>query len=145
MPNTTGEQTQRDDLIVIAGAGGFIAGALTRYFHERGFTRIRAVDKKPLPEWYQRVAGRGVPESRLQPRRELPPRLRRGRGSLQSGGRHGRHGVHRAVSCRVLAEHSGQHAHDRSRVSGRRTAVLLLVVRVCLQHGPAEGSAGPRT
>jgi GDP-D-mannose 3',5'-epimerase len=47
----------KDDLIVIAGAGGFIAGALARRFHERGFSRIRAVDKKPLPLWYQRVAG----------------------------------------------------------------------------------------
>jgi nucleoside-diphosphate-sugar epimerase len=48
---------QKDDLLVITGAGGFIAGALTRYFHERGFTRIRAVDKKPLPDWYQIVPG----------------------------------------------------------------------------------------
>jgi nucleoside-diphosphate-sugar epimerase len=46
-----------DDLIVIAGAGGFIAGALARYFHEMGYTRIRAVDRKPLPEWYQHVPG----------------------------------------------------------------------------------------
>src|ERR1035441_9812095 len=48
-------QLQADDLIVIAGAGGFIAGALARYFHNLGFTRIRAIDRKPLPEWYQRV------------------------------------------------------------------------------------------
>jgi GDP-D-mannose 3',5'-epimerase len=48
---------RKDDLIVIAGAGGFIAGALTRYFHEQGFTRIRAIDKKPLPQWYQRIEG----------------------------------------------------------------------------------------
>jgi GDP-D-mannose 3',5'-epimerase len=47
----------KDDLIVIGGAGGFIAGSLARYFHDRGFTRIRAIDKKPLPEWYQRVPG----------------------------------------------------------------------------------------
>jgi len=47
----------KDDLIVIAGAGGFIAGALTRHFHDLGFTRIRAIDKKPLPDWYQRVPG----------------------------------------------------------------------------------------
>jgi nucleoside-diphosphate-sugar epimerase len=47
----------KDDLIVLAGAGGFIAGALARYFHDQGFTRIRAVDKKPLPEWYQQVHG----------------------------------------------------------------------------------------
>jgi nucleoside-diphosphate-sugar epimerase len=47
----------RDDLIVIAGAGGFIAGALARHFHELGYTRIRAIDRKPLPEWYQHVPG----------------------------------------------------------------------------------------
>ena len=48
---------KKDDLIVITGAGGFIAGALTRYFHDQGFIRIRAIDKKPLPKWYQRVEG----------------------------------------------------------------------------------------
>lgn len=48
---------KKDDLIVLGGAGGFIAGALARYFHDQGFTRIRAVDKKPLPLWYQRVPG----------------------------------------------------------------------------------------
>jgi GDP-D-mannose 3',5'-epimerase len=46
---------RKDDLIVVAGAGGFIAGALVRHFHDQGFTRIRAVDKKPLPLWYQRT------------------------------------------------------------------------------------------
>lgn len=48
---------QKDDLIVVGGAGGFIAGALVRRFHDQGFTRIRAIDKKPLPEWYQRTPG----------------------------------------------------------------------------------------
>ncbi len=47
----------KNGLILIAGAGGFIGGGLVRYFQARGFTRIRAVDKKPLPEWYQRVPG----------------------------------------------------------------------------------------
>lgn len=45
------------DLIVIAGAGGFIGGALTRHFHDLGYTRIRAIDRKPLPDWFQRVPG----------------------------------------------------------------------------------------
>jgi nucleoside-diphosphate-sugar epimerase len=48
---------RKDDLILIGGAGGFIGGSLARYFRDRGFTQIRAVDKKPLPEWYQRVPG----------------------------------------------------------------------------------------
>ncbi|MBI4891273.1 MAG: NAD-dependent epimerase/dehydratase family protein [Acidobacteria bacterium] len=46
-----------DDLIVITGAGGFIGGSLARYFHDLGYSRIRAVDRKPLPDWYQRVEG----------------------------------------------------------------------------------------
>lgn len=48
---------KKDDLIVVTGAGGFIGGALVRYFHQQGFARIRAVDKKPLAEWYQRTPG----------------------------------------------------------------------------------------
>ncbi len=50
-------KTKSDDLIVITGGGGFIAGNLARYFTKKGFTRIRAVDKKPLYEWYLRVPG----------------------------------------------------------------------------------------
>jgi len=57
MPENNANGPNKDDLIVIGGAGGFIAGSLARYFHDRGFTRIRAIDKKPLPEWYQRVPG----------------------------------------------------------------------------------------
>lgn len=54
---TAATTINKDDLIVITGAGGFIAGALTRHFCDQGFTHIRAVDKKPVPEWYQRVPG----------------------------------------------------------------------------------------
>ena len=54
---TANSVLKKDDLIVIAGAGGFIAGSLARYFHNQDFTRIRAVDKKPLYQWYQRTPG----------------------------------------------------------------------------------------
>lgn len=54
---TAASTLKKDDQIVVAGAGGFIAGALVRHFHEQGFTRIRAIDKKPLPQWYQRTEG----------------------------------------------------------------------------------------
>src|SRR5271157_5301502 len=47
----------KDDLIVITGAGGFIAGNLALYLEEKGFTNIRAVDKKPLYEWYLHLPG----------------------------------------------------------------------------------------
>lgn len=43
----------KNDLVVITGAGGFIGGHLTADFLERGFKRIRAIDVKPLGDWYQ--------------------------------------------------------------------------------------------
>jgi nucleoside-diphosphate-sugar epimerase len=43
--------------ILVTGAGGFIGGSLCRYFKDKGFTKIRGVDKKPLPDWYQRIPG----------------------------------------------------------------------------------------
>jgi len=46
---------KKSDLILVGGAGGFIGGSLVRYFRNKGFTNIRAVDKKPLPLWYQRT------------------------------------------------------------------------------------------
>ena len=48
---------KKDDLLVITGGGGFIGGNLVRYFTKKGFTNIRAVDKKPLYEWYLQVPG----------------------------------------------------------------------------------------
>lgn len=47
----------QSDLMVITGAGGFIAGNLVLYFKKKGFANIRAVDKKPLYDWYLRVPG----------------------------------------------------------------------------------------
>jgi nucleoside-diphosphate-sugar epimerase len=40
--------------IVVAGAGGFIGGHLVARLLAQGHTRIRAVDIKPLDEWFQR-------------------------------------------------------------------------------------------
>ena len=51
------DSSNKGDLIVITGGGGFIGGNLAKYFKSKGFTRIRTVDKKPLYEWYQRVPG----------------------------------------------------------------------------------------
>ena len=43
-----------NDPILVAGAGGFIGGHLVRDLLDRGQTNIRAVDKKPFDEWFQR-------------------------------------------------------------------------------------------
>ena len=40
--------------ILVCGAGGFIGGHLIADLRRQGFTGIRAADRKPLEEWYQR-------------------------------------------------------------------------------------------
>jgi GDP-D-mannose 3',5'-epimerase len=45
--------SNKDDLITICGAGGFIGGHLVADLRRQGFTKLRAVDVKPLSEWYQ--------------------------------------------------------------------------------------------
>jgi len=43
----------RNAPILVAGGGGFIGGHLVAHLHDQGFTSVRAVDQKPLDEWYQ--------------------------------------------------------------------------------------------
>jgi nucleoside-diphosphate-sugar epimerase len=45
---------EKNDLVLVAGAGGFIGGHLVADLRRRGHQRIRAVDIKPFAEWYQR-------------------------------------------------------------------------------------------
>jgi nucleoside-diphosphate-sugar epimerase len=40
--------------ILVCGAGGFIGGHLIADLRRQGHTQLRAVDKKPFSEWYQR-------------------------------------------------------------------------------------------
>ena len=44
----------KDNLTVVTGAGGFIGGHLVADLRRQGYRRIRAVDIKPLNDWYQR-------------------------------------------------------------------------------------------
>jgi nucleoside-diphosphate-sugar epimerase len=45
---------EKDGLILVTGAGGFIGGHLVAELRRRGHRRVRAVDIKPIDEWYQR-------------------------------------------------------------------------------------------
>jgi GDP-D-mannose 3',5'-epimerase len=50
---TNSATMDRDQLVLVAGAGGFIGGHLVADFLRQGHRRIRAVDIKPFDEWYQ--------------------------------------------------------------------------------------------
>ena len=134
----------KDDLIVIAGAGGFIAGSLARYFHDQGYTRIRAIDRKPLPDWYQRVPGVESLSMDLSQEQNAIEAVRGADGGLQPRGRHGRHGLHRELPRRVPAQHPRQHPPDRGGLPRRRRALLLLVLGLRVQHRPPEDARGHR-
>jgi len=43
-----------NNYILVAGAGGFIGGHLVKYLLNNSKFKIRAVDKKPFSEWYQK-------------------------------------------------------------------------------------------
>jgi nucleoside-diphosphate-sugar epimerase len=47
-------QLHADDLTLVTGAGGFIGGHLVAELRRRGHRRLRAVDIKPLDQWFQR-------------------------------------------------------------------------------------------
>ena len=46
--------TNKEDLVVVCGGGGFIGGHLVGDLRRQGFVRIRSVDIKPQSQWYQR-------------------------------------------------------------------------------------------
>ena len=72
MPND--DQAKKDDLIVIGGAGGFIAGALARYFKDKGFTAHLSHRQKTAP----RVVSAGAWGRKLVPGPQRQGQLRAG-------------------------------------------------------------------
>jgi nucleoside-diphosphate-sugar epimerase len=50
----TGPKTDTSRLALVTGAGGFIGGHLVGDLLALGFERVRAVDVKPLGQWFQR-------------------------------------------------------------------------------------------
>ena len=45
---------KKTDTVLVTGAGGFIGGALVAHLRAAGYTKLRAVDRKPFAEWYQK-------------------------------------------------------------------------------------------
>jgi GDP-D-mannose 3',5'-epimerase len=46
-------RSRSGDLVLVTGAGGFIGGHLVRDLLARDYERVRAVDNKPLSDWFQ--------------------------------------------------------------------------------------------
>lgn len=46
-------KNNKENLVVVCGAGGFIGGYLVADLRKKGFRNIRAVDIKPFNEWFQ--------------------------------------------------------------------------------------------
>src|SRR5712691_4094498 len=46
-------EANKDDVVLVTGAGGFIGGHLVGELRRLGHRRLRAVDVKPLDDWYQ--------------------------------------------------------------------------------------------
>src|SRR5580704_14243893 len=44
----------KEEVVAVTGAGGFIGGSLVADLRRQGYRRIRAIDIKPLDQWYQR-------------------------------------------------------------------------------------------
>ena len=43
----------KGEKVAVCGAGGFIGGHLVKYLRTQGIDVVRAIDVKPLNEWYQ--------------------------------------------------------------------------------------------
>ncbi len=128
----------RDDRIVVCGAGGFIGGHLLAALARQGYRRLRAVDIKPLAQWYQRIPG--VEDLQLDLRDSAHcPRRRPGRGRrLRLSCGHGRDGVHREQQGALHAERAHQHASADGRARGRGRALLLRLFGLRLRGRQAE-------
>ena len=48
-----GDIVRIGERVLVAGAGGFIGGHLVAHLRNQGVSQIRAVDLKPIAEWYQ--------------------------------------------------------------------------------------------
>ena len=66
----------KSDLIVVCGAGGFIGGHLVAELLRQGHRAIRAVDVKPMDEWFQILPGVESLVLDLQGRHECEVALR---------------------------------------------------------------------
>ena len=145
IPGTTVSRgLNRDDLIVIAGAGGFIAGSLTRYFSEQGYTNIRAIDRKPLPDWYLRVPGVESISMDLSNEQNAIDAVKGAVEVYNLAADMGGMGFIENFRVECLRSILVNTHLTEAVLPRRRLPLLLLLVGLRLQHGPPEDARGDR-
>ena len=53
---STAPAAPREEPVLVTGAGGFIGGHLVGALRQQGYRHVRAVDWKPMDEWYQQFS-----------------------------------------------------------------------------------------
>jgi nucleoside-diphosphate-sugar epimerase len=120
-------------LAVVAGGGGFIGGHLVASLLGQGYA-ARAVDVKPLAEWYQVHRGADNVVSDLRLIENCERACAGAERVFQLVADMGGNGIHRAQQGALYALRPDQHAHAAGREASGGSPLLLLLIRVRLQR-----------
>ena len=101
----------KEKLIVITGAGGFIGGHLVSAFRARGYKAIRARRHQAVARLVPALRRCRESLARSESTRELRNRGPRRPRDLQPRRQHGRDGIHRKPQSALHAFRSDQYAH----------------------------------
>ncbi len=127
-----------NDKILVAGGGGFIGGALIALLRKQGYSNLRAVDVKPLDEWYQRFDDVENLCLDLNFKENCETAAKGVTDIYNLAANMGGMGFIEAQQSAVHAVRTDQYAHAASGAEAWNEALFLRLVRVCLQRRQAE-------
>ena len=131
---------ERNSPVVVAGAGGFIGGALVDHLIEHGFADVLAVDIKPPADWYRMFPEARSVQADLSKEAECLTALRDSRYVFNLAADMGGMGFLENKQSRVHAFGADQHAYAACRPPTWDRAVLLLLVGLRLQRGETDNT-----
>ena len=84
----------KNEKVAVCGAGGFIGGHLVKALQDQGVEVVRAIDIKPLDEWYQYSEGVENLSLDLKENENCHKAAKGVTAVIPAGRRHGRNGIH---------------------------------------------------